>query len=155
MWGTVVAVLADRRARPAMTPRFDLPTPDLETEYFWAGANEHVLRIKRCTDCGEHHFYPRPFCPHCWSGSVEWVEASGRATLYTWSVVRANDLPPFPERVPYVAAVVDLDEGPRLMTNVVECAFDDLEAGMALEVVFETVSDDPEFTLPRFRPAAS
>ena len=79
-------------------------------------------------------------------------EASGRATLYTWSVVHVNDLPPFPERVPYVAALVDLEEGPRMMTNVVDCEFDELEGGMALEVVFEQVSDEPLVTVPVFRP---
>ncbi len=135
-----------------MPPRFDLPTPDEETEPFWSGVNEDVLRIKRCRDCGRSHFYPRPFCPHCWSGAVEWYEASGRATLYTWSVVHNNDLPPFNERLPYVAALVDLEEGPRMMTNVVECSFDELTADMPLEVVYEQVSDDPLVKLPRFRP---
>ena len=86
----------------------------------------------------------------CWSTNVEWVDASGRATLYTWSVVRRNDLPPFPERVPYVAAVVDLDEGPRMMTNVVDCEFDALEVGMPLEVLFQEISED--VTIPVFRP---
>ncbi len=137
-----------------MPPRFDLPTPDEETEPFWSAANEQTLLVKHCNACGEYHFYPRPFCPFCWSEDVEWFEASGRATLYTWSVVHQNDLPPFHERVPYVAALVDLEEGPRMMSNVVDCPFDELEAGMALEVVFEQVSDDPQFTLPRFRPAA-
>ena len=90
----------------------------------------------------------------CWSTNVEWVEASGRATLYTWSVVHRNDLPPFPERVPYVAAVVDLEEGPRMMTNVVDCEFDALEIGMPLEVVFQETSrgrDDPRVPAPRCR----
>jgi uncharacterized OB-fold protein len=135
-----------------VAPRFDLPTPDEETAPFWSAVNEHRLLIKHCTACGEYHFYPRPFCPRCWSREVEWFEASGRATLYTWSVVHNNDLPPFNERVPYVAALVELDEGPRMMTNVVGCAFDELEADMPLEVVFEQVSDDPLVTLPRFRP---
>jgi uncharacterized OB-fold protein len=134
-------------------PRFDLPTPDEETEQFWAAANEGRLLIKHCNACGEYHYYPRPFCPYCWSHDVEWFEASGRATLYTWSVVRQNDLPPFNERVPYVAALVDLEEGPRMMSNVVDCEFDALEGGMALEVVFDTVSDEPAVALPRFRPA--
>ncbi|GMU79231.1 MAG: hypothetical protein AMXMBFR46_20240 [Acidimicrobiia bacterium] len=138
-----------------MPPRFDLPTPDPETAPFWDGANDHRLLIKRCRACGRAHFYPRPFCPHCWSAEVEWFEASGRATLYTWSIVHQNDLPPFHERVPYVAALVDLEEGPRMMTNVVDCPFDALEAGMELEVVFEQVSDEPEVTLPRFRPVGS
>ena len=136
-----------------MPPRFDLPTPDEDTQPFWDGANAHKLVIKRCNACGEFHHYPRPFCPKCWSPDVEWYEASGRATLYTWSVVYVNELPPFPERLPYVAALVDLEEGPRMMTNVVDCEFDELEGGLALEVVFEQVSDDPRVTLPRFRPA--
>jgi hypothetical protein len=79
---------------------------------------------------------------------VEWFEASGDATLYTWSVIYNNDQPPFRERVPYVAAIVDLAEGPRMMTNVVDCPFDDLEIGMALKVTFMPISDD--FTIPVF-----
>ena len=75
------------------------------------------------------------------------VRGVRRATLYTWSIVHGNDLPPFPERLPYVAALVDLEEGPRMMTNVVDCDFDALEIGMALEVVFQQVSDD-EVTSP-------
>ena len=67
--------------------RFDLPTPDLETQPFWDGAEEGRLLIRHCNACGEDHFYPRPFCPKCWSDDVEWNEASGRATLYTWSIV--------------------------------------------------------------------
>ena len=94
------------------------------------------LLIKRCAACGRAHFYPRPFCPHCWSDRVDWEEASGRATLYTYSIVRRNDLPPFGERVPYVAAVVDLDEGPRMMTNVEGCDYDELRIGMPLVVDF-------------------
>ena len=87
---------------------------------------EGRLVISRCATCGEAHYYPRPFCPRCGGDDVSWEDASGRATLYTWSVVHQNDLPPFNEKVPYVAAVVDLDEGPRMMTNVVGCDFDDL-----------------------------
>ena len=131
--------------------RFDLPQPDLETQPFWDATREGRLLIKHCNACGEHHFYPRPFCPKCWSDDVEWVEASGRASLYTWSVVYRNDLPPFGERVPYVAAVVDLAEGPRMMTNVVECEFDALAVGMDLDAVFHPISD--EVTIVQFRPA--
>ncbi len=131
--------------------RFDLPQPDLETQPFWDAAREGRLLIKRCNACARTHFYPRPFCPHCWSPDVEWMDASGRATLYTWSVVYRNDLPPFHERVPYVAAIVDLAEGPRMMTNVVDCEFDRLEVGMALDAVFHPTSD--EVTIVRFRPA--
>lgn len=133
--------------------RFDLPTPDPETKPFWDAAREEKLLIKRCGDCGEAYFYPRPFCPRCWSEDVRWEEASGRATLYTYSVVYQNDLPPFPERVPYVAAVVDLEEGPRMMSNIVDCDVSELRVGMPLEVTFRKETD--EITLPVFRPARS
>jgi uncharacterized protein len=133
--------------------RFDLPSPDAETQPWWDAANDERLLIKRCNSCTKPHFYPRPFCPHCWSEDVEWVEASGRATLYTFSIVRRNDLPPFGERVPYVAAAVDLEEGPRMLTNIVDCDEADLAIGMALEVAFRKETD--EYTFPVFRPAAS
>ena len=136
---------------PGPSVRFDLPTPDLSTQPWWDAAREGRLLIKRCDACGRTHFYPRPFCPWCWSDRVEWQEATGAATLYTWSVVHQNDLPPFNERVPYVAAVVELAEGPRMMTNIVDCPPERLRVGMALEAVFEPVAD--EVVLPRFRPA--
>jgi uncharacterized OB-fold protein len=133
--------------------RFDLPTADASTRPFWDAAREGRFLIKRCRACGRAHHYPRPFCPHCWSADVAWEDASGAATLYTWSVIHQNDLPPWPERVPYVAAVVELDEGPRVMTNVVDCEFERLRVGMPLQVTFRATSDD--VTLPVFRPLAS
>jgi uncharacterized OB-fold protein len=133
-----------------MSMRYDLPTPDLETQPYWDAAREGKLLIKRCSACGRAHFYPRPFCPHCWSDDVEWEQASGKATLYTFTIVRRNDLPPFPERVPYVAAVVDLAEGPRMMTNVEGCDADEVEIGMALTVAFR---DEGDFSIPVFRKA--
>jgi uncharacterized OB-fold protein len=104
----------------------------------------------RCGACGEAHYYPRPFCPRCGSDDVSWEQASGRATLYTWSVVHQNDLPPFRDKLPYVAAVVDLDEGPRMMTNVVGTDPEALRVGMRLEVTFEELADG--FHIPVFRP---
>ena len=131
--------------------RFDLPTPEGDTLEFWEAAKAERLLIKRCEDCGAFSYYPRPFCPSCWSERVVWHEASGKATLYTWSVIYNNDQPPFRERVPYVAAVVDLEEGPRMMTNVVDTPFEDLSVGMALTVTFMPISDD--YTIPVFVPA--
>lgn len=130
--------------------RFDVPTPDADSQAYWDGARDHKLMIQRCAACGEAYFYPRPFCPSCWSQDVAWEQASGDATLYTWSIVHVNDLPPFNERVPYVAAIVDLAEGPRMMTNVVDCAFDELKVGMALRVAFRRMTD--EITVPVFVP---
>jgi uncharacterized OB-fold protein len=131
--------------------RFDLPTPDVETKPFWDGCREGKFLIRHCNACGRNHFYPRPFCPTCWSEDVTWTEASGRATLYTYSIVHVNDLPPFADRVPYVAAIVDLDEGPRVMTNVEGVPFEELRVGMPLTVDFKPISDD--ITIPVFRAA--
>jgi len=141
---------ASEQMRAARTVRFDLPTIDDSTRAWWEAATEGRLLIKRCAACSRAHFYPRIFCPYCWSNDVDWEAASGRATLYTWSVVYSNDLPPLGDRVPYVAAVVDLVEGPRMLTNVVDCEFDRLRAGMDLVVDFRPQTD--EISLPFFRP---
>ena len=87
------------------TPRFDLPTTDLETQPFWDGLKEGKFLLRHCNGCGRDHYYPRPFCPTCWSDDVSWKEASGRGKIYTYSVVHVNDLPPFSnivrvERIP-------------------------------------------------------
>ena len=115
---------------------FDVPEVDAFTRTYWDAAAQGRLLIRRCGSCGRAHHYPREFCPHCWSEQVTWEEASGRAALYTWSTVHRNDLPPFGGRTPYVAAVVDLAEGPRMMTELVECEAVVLAAGMPLRVTF-------------------
>ncbi|WP_431042705.1 Zn-ribbon domain-containing OB-fold protein [Streptomyces sp. P1-3] len=140
-------------ARPAERPRRDLPAADAFTRRYWDAAADGHLLIRRCAACARAHHYPRPFCPHCWSDDVRWERASGTATLYTWSVVHRNDLPPFGIRVPYTAAAVDLTEGPRMMTEVVDCADADLRIGMELRVAFRVQSADPPVTVPVFRPA--
>ncbi|MEV8306921.1 Zn-ribbon domain-containing OB-fold protein [Streptomyces flavidovirens] len=128
-------------------------TPDIDafTRPYWDAAAEGRLLLRRCRACARPHHYPREFCPYCWSEDVDWEEASGRATLYTWSVVHRNDLPPFDARVPYVAAVVDLAEGPRMMTEVVDCEESGLGVGMELRVVFRR-GEGTEM-VPVFRPA--
>lgn len=133
------------------TRRTDLPTIEPESRPYWDAAAQGRLLIGSCRACGAVHHYPRPFCPSCWSDDVEPAEASGSATLYTWSTVHVNDLAPFDERLPYVAAVVELAEGPRMMTNIVDVDPDDLEIGMALEVAFRPIT--AEISAPVFRPA--
>ncbi|MEU3263454.1 Zn-ribbon domain-containing OB-fold protein [Streptomyces bacillaris] len=137
---------------PGAAPRFDLPEPDAFTRPYWDAAAEGRLLIRRCGGCGRAHHYPREFCPYCWSEDVAWEPASGRATLYTWSVVHRNDLPPFGEHVPYVAAVVDLAEGPRMMTEIVECAHTGLRVGMGLSAVFRLPEGGVGEAVPVFRP---
>ncbi|WP_460066843.1 Zn-ribbon domain-containing OB-fold protein [Streptomyces sp. YKOK-I1] len=119
-----------------MSARHDLPEADAFTRTYWDAAAAGRLLIRRCGACARAHHYPREFCPYCWSEDVTWEDAGGRATLYTWSVVHRNDLPPFGERTPYVAAVVDLAEGPRMSTEVVGEEHGALRAGMALKVAF-------------------
>ncbi|MFD7610416.1 Zn-ribbon domain-containing OB-fold protein [Streptomyces sp. NPDC059828] len=127
------------------------PEADDFTRTYWEAAAGGRLLIRRCGACGEAHHYPREFCPHCWSEDVAWERAAGRATLYTWSVVHRNDLPPFADRTPYTAAVVDLAEGPRMMTVVVECPESELRVGMELEVAFRE-GDEGGVAVPVFRP---
>ncbi|NGN66679.1 Zn-ribbon domain-containing OB-fold protein [Streptomyces sp. A7024] len=133
--------------------RYDVPELDAFTRPWWEAAAEGRLLIRRCRadGCGAAHHYPREFCPQCWSEDVVWEEASGVGSLYTWSVVHMNDLPPFGERVPYAAAVVELAEGPRMMTEVVDCAEADLRVGMPLRVTFR--EGGGERRVPVFRPA--
>ncbi|MFI7383355.1 Zn-ribbon domain-containing OB-fold protein [Streptomyces sp. NPDC049813] len=135
--------------------RFDAPEPDAFSRAYWDAAAEGRLLLRQCMACGRAHHYPREFCPYCWNDdprTVRWQDASGRAVLYTWSVVHRNDLPPFGARAPYVAAVVDLAEGPRMMTEIVDCAAHALRPGMALRVAFRPGGGG--WTVPVFRPAA-
>ena len=136
---------------PPATVRFDLPEPDAFTRPYWDAAADGVLLVRRCGACGRAHHYPREFCPHCWSEDVVWERASGAAALHTWSVVHRNDLPPFGGRTPYVAAVVDLAEGPRMMTEIVDTEDDDLRIGMPLTVAFR---QGEGFAVPVFRSRA-
>lgn len=139
--------------------RFDLPGIDPFTRPYWDAAARGELLIRRCRadgdGCGAAHHYPREFCPYCWSEDVVWERGSGHATLYTWSVVHLNDLPPFRDRLPYVAAVVDLAEGPRMMTEIIDCAAHGLRIGMPLRVAFRRAAgNDDAPVIPVFRPAA-
>ncbi|HXQ48103.1 MAG TPA: Zn-ribbon domain-containing OB-fold protein [Caulobacteraceae bacterium] len=132
--------------------RFDLPTVELETRAFWDAASGGVLMLGKCGDCGRLHYYPRPMCPYCWSENVTLTPASGRGVIYTYSTVYVNDLPPFRERLPYVAAQVDLEEGLRITTNIVDCPAKDLSIGLPVTARFNAISD--EVTIAVFRPAA-
>jgi uncharacterized OB-fold protein len=131
-------------------PRRPLPRPTPETRHFWDGTRERELRLQRCDDCGNVYFPPRPFCPGCASREVRVFKASGRGILYSY-VINHRAAPGF--EPPYSIAVVELDEGPRMMTNIVGTPQtpEALQLDMPVEVVFEPVGD--EITLPLFRPA--
>ena len=128
-----------------------LPRIDEESRGYWEALARHELYFQRCRDCGTNRFPPRVVCPKCLSSATQWVRASGRGTVYSFTVTHQNQAPGFRESLPYVLAVVQLDEGPRLMTNVVGSSPEQVRIGMPVEVVFEDVT--PEITLPKFRPA--
>jgi uncharacterized OB-fold protein len=109
--------------------------------------------IQRCSNCRSHIFYPRYNCPQCGSRGLEWVQASGRGKVYTYTVARRPTHPAFADRVPYVIAIVELEEGPRLTTNIVDCDPNAVRIDMPVEVTFEDVNE--EISLPVFRPALS
>lgn len=134
-----------------MANRIDLPTVEDETRPYWEAAKQGRLLVMRCNACGNVFHYPRPFCPDCWSAEVEWFEVSGRGTVYTYSVVFRNDLAPFNEWGTYVPAVVELEEGPRLMTNIVDADPATLAVGVPVQVAFRDLTD--EWAAPVFRPA--
>ena len=124
------------------------PIADAFTQPWWDACHARQLLARTCATCGRNHFPPRPSCPHCWSDQVTWQQVSGRGTLYTFSVVRENDLAPFGENLPYVPAIVELEEGPRLMTSIVESPSTAIAVGALVEVVFV---DRGHWTFPVFR----
>ena len=126
------------------------PTPTPETMHFWEGTRASELRLQRCDSCQKAYFPPRPFCPHCAARGVSIFRATGNGRLYSY-VIHHRPVPGFTP--PYAIAIVELDEGPRLMTNIVECPQtpEALHLDMPLEVAFEKIDD--EITLPLFRPA--
>lgn len=127
------------------------PVPTPETQPFWDGCAEGELRLQRCLDCGKPYFYPRPVCPECGSTNIEWFTASGDATLYSY-VINHRPAPGFENDTPYAIAVVQLAEGPRMMTNLVGVPNtpETLVLDMPLRVTFERRG---EISLPLFSPA--
>jgi uncharacterized OB-fold protein len=126
-----------------------LPLVDEENRWFWEACARHELVLQRCGQCGELRFYPRALCPLCLSSKTEYVRASGRGTVYTFTVTHQNQAPGFRDELPYVMAYVELAEGPRLLTNVVGVAPDEVKIGMPVQVVFEDV--DEELAIPKFQ----
>ncbi len=127
-----------------------VPVTQPWSEKFWEGTKEGKLLIQCCNDCKSKIFYPRKFCPECWSANLGWMEASGKAKIHTFSTAYANVEPKFMDELPYTIAYVDLDEGIRMMTRIVECKPEDIKFDMEVEVVFH---ERGGFFLPYFRPA--
>jgi uncharacterized protein len=126
-----------------------LPRPDHASRHYWQSAADGSLVLQRCTQCHQFQFYPRSLCATC-AGDTEWVKASGRGTLYTYTVIRQNRAEAFAPLSPYAVGIVELDERVRMMSNIVDCEIDALRVGMPLEVVILRAADD--VGLPFWRP---
>ena len=125
--------------------RIATPEANPETTEYWRAANDGRLLIRRCTSCGEPHHYPRTLCPFCFSDATVWEQVSGGGTVYSCSVLRRVD-------PPYCIAYVTLDEGPTMLSNIVDCDLDSVRIGARVQVVFKP-SEGGQL-VPMFAPAA-
>jgi uncharacterized OB-fold protein len=126
------------------------PWADWETRGYWEGAARGEIVLQRCGQCGAVQHRPRALCAACLSDEIEHFEASGRGSVYTYTITNQNMAPGFREACPYVLAYVDLAEGPRLLTNVVGCPPEDVAIGMP--VVADFADCEHGLAVPRFRP---
>ena len=132
---------------PASVQR-PLPVPTDLTRPYWEAAKHGELRIQHCKACDHWQFYPRPFCLNCESDDLQWQQTSGLGSIYTFTVNHRALNPFMKTRLPYVVAIVQLDEGPRLMANVLDAKPGEVAIGTRVQVRFEPVSED--ITLPQF-----
>lgn len=130
------------------------PLPELEgfAADFYGYCKAGELRFQRCTDCGAWRHVPRELCAECGSFAFEWAASSGRGTIFTWTVVGRALHPAYADSVPYAPTVVEMEEGVRVLTEIVDCAPEELAIGTPVEVSFEAVTD--EITLPKFKRVA-
>ncbi|MCY0096833.1 Zn-ribbon domain-containing OB-fold protein [Hoeflea ulvae] len=129
---------------------YDKPLPIIDpgTRPFWDAAREHRLSIPQCNACGKHHFYPRELCPHCHSDDLQWTDVSGQGEVYSYTIARKPAGPVFAADVPYIIAMIQLDEGPRMLTNLVVPDVEAVRIGDRVAVSFDDVTE--EVTLPKF-----
>jgi uncharacterized OB-fold protein len=133
---------------PASVPVKLIPTPTAETLPFWEGCNQGELRLQRCSDCGHIQFPPQSFCAACLAGNLAWFKASGSGTVLSYTVVHWSPNPAYAADAPYVLALIALEEGPRMLTNIVRTPPAEVRIGMATVVTFENCA--PGIALPKF-----
>jgi len=136
----------------AQTPRITPPVPQPESDFYWEKCKAHELWLRHCMSCDSTYFYPRDICPKCFSRATDWIKSSGRGTLHTFAIVHRAPTPAF--NAPYVVAVVELEGGARMPTNLVQVTPDPatIKCGMPVEVVFEDLDD--KIALPKFKPGS-
>jgi uncharacterized OB-fold protein len=128
-----------------------VPSPTPETQPYWDGLNEHRLRLQRCADCGKVRHYPRPVCDACYSMAVDWIDASGRGTVHSWTITHYAFHPGFKGDLPYTLLTVDLEEGVRMNARARDVDPAALRVGLPVRVAYELAKDG--LTLPVFVPA--
>lgn len=127
-----------------------LPRPNEDTAPYWEAAHKGELRMQKCGDCGHVRFPPALLCARCLSDKCEWSKLSGRGTVFSWIIVHQSQHPAFNVDTPYNVTIVELEEGPRLHTHIVDCPNAAIRIGMPVDVVFDRLND--EISLPKFRP---
>lgn len=128
------------------------PTPNADSRPYWDAARERKLLVRRCNGCGELHFMPRFLCPGCWSEDLEWVESGGNGIIYSLTVIHRAPTPAFAALTPYVTAMVELDEGPRMVANLVGEGALEAKIGDRVSVTYEDRGEGE--VLPQFELAA-
>jgi len=134
-------------------PKITPPVPQPESDFYWERCKEGELWLRHCKSCDKTYFYPRDLCPMCFSRNTDWIQTDGKGTLHTFAIVHRGPTPAFRDKAPYVTAVVELQGGARMPTNLVEIDPDPavIKCGMSLEVTFEKLDDN--ISLPMFRPS--
>lgn len=127
-----------------------LPSINGDSKEFWAGCKEHELRFQKCKVCGHVRWPASIICPRCYSNETKWIIAGGKGKVYTFAVYHVAYHPGFENDLPYVVAEVELEDGPRLLTNIVSCRPDEVKCEMVVEVTWEDITE--EFSLPKFKP---
>jgi len=127
-----------------------VPVPTSLDQEYWDACRQGRLVVQRCSGCRRLRFFPSLGCPHCGSDQLTWERVSGRGRIYSWVVVHPPVLPAFAGKVPYNVVLVELEEGVRMVSSLVDCPNDRIAIGMPVEVLFEPLTD--EITLPKFRP---
>ncbi len=135
-------------------PEYAKPRPAISSlnRPYWEGLKRRELTLQACGECGKVWYPPAPFCPVCWSRKLTWQKLCGRGKVNAWVVFHRAYFSSFADDVPYNVAEVELQEGPRLLTNLVGVDNAHIEIGLPVEIVFEDVTD--ELTLAKFRPMA-
>ena len=126
-----------------------LPTITGESMPYWEAARRGELLIQKCDDCGEYQWYPRSICANCFTGKIQWVKATGKGAVWTFTVTRQNRTPGF-DSGPYVLALVELEEGVKMFSNIIDCDPFEVKIGMLVEVTFQRASD--KVSVPFFKP---